>query len=164
MDGLILALLCDMMTSAELNARSPAVDEAGIQKICFANIDIVGSNPFCNFQNNNGLSMWSYETVCFSIFICRYSSIRLSTKFLRFFQKFSFSFSTPRVQLAFNYVCTTTIYDLLATLWQGQDPAFVEVLRLLTEEFDDFHFDVVLVGELFLAQMVRKRTKQMVVR
>ena len=50
------------------------------------------------------------------------------------------------------------------TLWQRQDPAFVEVLRLLTIEVGDIHLHVVLVVELFLTQMKRKRTKQVVVR
>ena len=50
------------------------------------------------------------------------------------------------------------------TLWQRQDPAFVEVLRLLTIEVGDIHLHVVLVVKLFLRQMKRKRTKQVVVR
>ena len=60
--------------------------------------------------------------------------IRLPTKFLRFFQKFYFYFLASTVQLAFSYICTTTIYGLSPTLWQRQDPEFVEVLRLLTKE------------------------------
>ncbi len=48
----------------------------------------------------------------------RNKNIRLATKFLRFFQKFYFYFLTSTVQLAFSYICTTTIYDLSPTLWQ----------------------------------------------
>ena len=88
----------------------------------------------------------------------------MATKFWGFFQKFYFYFLASTVQLAFRYICATTIYDLSPTLWQRQDPAFVEVLRLLTKEVGDIHFHVVLVVELFLRQMMRKRTKQVVVR
>ncbi len=41
---------------------------------------------------------------------------------------------------------------------------FVEVLGLLAEEVDEVHFEVVLVVELFLAQMIKKRMEQMIVR
>ena len=92
------------------------------------------------------------------------NDIRLATKFLHFFQKFYFYFLASTVQLAFSYICTTNIYHLSPTLWQRQDSVFVEVLGLLTKEVDDIHFHVVLVVELFLTQMMKKRTKQMVVR
>jgi hypothetical protein len=39
---------------------------------------------------------------------------------------------------------------LSPTLWQRKDPAFVEVLRLLAEEVDEVHFEIVLVVEFFL--------------
>ena len=56
------------------------------------------------------------------------------------------------------------MYDPLSTLWQRQDPAFVEILELLTKEIDEINFHVVLIVELFLTKMARKRTEQMVVR
>ena len=113
------------------------------------------------------------ESMARSFFFHRYLnfkflffSIRLATKFLRFSQKFYFYFYflASTVQIAFSYICTTTIYDLSPKLWQRQDPAFVEVLRLLTKEVDNIHFHTVLIVELFLTQVMRKRTKQMVVR
>ncbi len=45
-----------------------------------------------------------------------------------------------------------------------KDSAFVKVLGLLTEEVDEVHFEVFLVVELFLAQMIRKKMEQMAVR
>lgn len=67
-----------------------------------------------------------------------------------FFSKILFLFFQSNSQLAFKYISTTTIYHLSPTFWQGQDPEFVEVLGLLIEEVDQFHFDIVLVVELFL--------------
>ncbi len=69
--------------------------------------------------------------------------------FAFFFQKFSFYFSTSRIQLAFSNVCSITIYDLLTTLWKRKDSAFVKVLRLLAEEVDEVHFEVILVVDFF---------------
>ncbi len=54
----------------------------------------------------------------FAITIERIEDIRLLTKFLRFFSKFYFYFLTLTTQLAFSYICTTTIYDLSPTLGQ----------------------------------------------
>ena len=54
-------------------------------------------------------------------------------------------------------------YDLLPTLWQGEDPAFVEILRLFVEEVEVVRFEVVLIIELFLAEVIVERTVQMVV-
>jgi hypothetical protein len=40
-----------------------------------------------------------------------------------------------------------------------KDPAFVKILRLLAKEVEEVHFEVVLIVEVFLAQMIRKRTE-----
>ena len=43
------------------------------------------------------------------------------------------------------------------------DLAFVEVLRRLGKEVGQVDFEVILVVECFLAQVIRKRTKQMII-
>ena len=90
--------------------------------------------------------------------------IKLATKFLLFFQKFSFHFSIWTIKLAFRYICTITIYDSSSTRWQRQDPAFQQILALLTKKVDGINFQVVLIVELFLTKMVRKRAEQMIIR
>ena len=90
--------------------------------------------------------------------------IRLALKFLLFFQKFYFYLSIWTIKLAFRYICTITIYDSSSTLWQRQDSAFLQILGLLTEEVDGINFQVVLIVELFLTKMVRKRVEQMIIR
>ena len=85
--------------------------------------------------------------------MCHYASpttIRLSTKFWRFFQKFYFCFFTSKVQLVFRYIFTITIYHLSPTFWQRCDPALVEVLGFFIKELDKFRFDIAFVLELFI--------------
>ena len=79
-----------------------------------------------------------------------WKTIRLSTKFWRFFQKFYFCFFTSKVQLVFRYIFTITIYHLSPTFWQRCDPALVEVLGFLIKELDKFRFDIAFVLELFI--------------
>ena len=83
-------------------------------------------------------------------FRCCIRYIGLVRNFSRFFQKFYFYFLNIRIQLSINNVCSITIYDLSPTLWQRKDLLFVEVLRVLVEEVEEIHFEVVLVFELFL--------------
>ena len=47
--------------------------------------------------------------------------------------------------------------------WQRQDLEFVESFGFLTDEVDEINFHVVLMVELFLTQIIRKGTEQMVV-
>ncbi len=61
-------------------------------------------------------------------------------------------------QLSFNNVCSIAIDGLSPILWQRKDPAFVKVLGLWVKDVAEAHFEVVLVIELFLAQIIRKTT------
>jgi hypothetical protein len=76
-------------------------------------------------------------------------TIRLSTKFSRFFQKMSGYFLTAKIQLSFNKVCSNAIYDLSPTLWKGKNPSFVELLGLLAKEVTEVHFEVVFFVNFF---------------
>jgi hypothetical protein len=53
---------------------------------------------------------------CVDVNVNRVKVIGLVRNFLRFFSKILFLFLTSRIQLAFNNVCSITIYDLLPTL------------------------------------------------
>jgi hypothetical protein len=72
-------------------------------------------------------------------------------------------FLTAKIQLSFNNVCSIAIYDLSPTLWKGKNPSLIELLGLLAKEVTEVHFEVVLFVNFFSAQVIGKRTKQVVV-
>ena len=121
-------------------------------------------------------SIFQHMFYCKINFLCIYFSfvlilryyeiwtIKLATKFLHFLHKFSFYFSIWTIKRAFRYICTITIDDSSPMLWQRENPAFVQILELLTKEVDKINFHVVLIVELFLTKLGRKRTEQTVVR
>jgi hypothetical protein len=53
---------------------------------------------------------------------------------------------------------------LSLTLWKRKDLTFVEVHGLFTEEVRKVYFEIVFLVEIFLAEMVRNRTKYWVLR
>ena len=113
------------------------------------------SRRFClSYKSKGGKTRGGFDKndndvhLFFSVYICTHW---IGKKFLRFFQKFSFYCLTTRIQLCFNHVCFTIIYDLSPTLWKREDPAFIKVLSLFVEEVEEIHFEVVLIVELSLA-------------
>ena len=65
-----------------------------------------------------------------------------------------------RVKTPFSFVIC--LIGLPQTLWKRRDTVSVQVLRLVAEEVDEIHLEIFPVIELLLAQIVGKRTEQMV--
>ena len=84
--------------------------------------------------------------------------IRLARKVLRFFGHFFFTFLATRTQLTlgFNNIYAAAIYDLSPTHWYREEPAFVEVQRLLAKVVVEVRFEVVFAGKFFLARPSRQ--------